>query len=236
MSSFCGGLAVALGLRPANALLNDMNPHLINFYYWLNRGLSITLEMRYDRDLYYQHRQHFNQLIASNQHQTSIAAELFYYLNRTGYNGLCRFNRSGAFNVPFGKHTSVTYVTDFNKYRGVFDNWGLRVGRFEELTVTADDFIYADPPYDVEFVSYSKEGFSWSDQVRLAEWLEAQPCPVILSNQATPRIIELYQRIGFMITYVNSPRRISSDGNRTPAREILAFKELTLKHIEGAQA
>ena len=39
---FCGGLAVAIGLRPARALLNDVNPHLINFYRWLKRGLTVT--------------------------------------------------------------------------------------------------------------------------------------------------------------------------------------------------
>src|ERR1041384_6836000 len=45
---FCGGLAVALGLMPTRALLNDINPHLINFYEWLKRGLRIWIEMRYE--------------------------------------------------------------------------------------------------------------------------------------------------------------------------------------------
>ena len=42
---FCGGLAVALGLGPARALLNDANPHLVNFYRWIKRGLVIDLPM-----------------------------------------------------------------------------------------------------------------------------------------------------------------------------------------------
>jgi site-specific DNA-adenine methylase len=50
---FCGGLAVALGLKPERAVLNDLNPHLINFYEQLRRGLSITIEARYDRKLFY---------------------------------------------------------------------------------------------------------------------------------------------------------------------------------------
>src|SRR5690242_16349016 len=93
---FCGGLSVALGLRPERALLNDVDPHLINFYRWLKRGLRIDLAMENDRTLFYRHRQTFNQLLADGGNRTREAASLFYYLNRTGYNGLCRFNSQGA--------------------------------------------------------------------------------------------------------------------------------------------
>src|SRR5579875_1947827 len=51
---FCGGLAVTLGLDPARALLNDINPHLISFYRWLQQGLQVTTSMHNDRELYYQ--------------------------------------------------------------------------------------------------------------------------------------------------------------------------------------
>src|SRR6516225_1647391 len=60
---FCGGLAVALGLMPSNALLNDINPHLVNFYRWLQRGLKITIEMKYEHDLFYRQRSRFNELL-----------------------------------------------------------------------------------------------------------------------------------------------------------------------------
>lgn len=60
-----------------------------------------------------------------------------------------------------------------------------------------DDFIYADPPYDVEFRQYAKEGFEWPEQVRLAEWLAHHPGPVVLSNQGTDRVIDLYRECGF---------------------------------------
>lgn len=48
---FCGGLAVALALRPERALLNDINPHLINFYRWVQRGLRVEIPLVNDRDL-----------------------------------------------------------------------------------------------------------------------------------------------------------------------------------------
>src|ERR1051325_5869987 len=196
---FCGGLAVTLGLMPERALLNDVNPHLINFYFWLKRGLRISIEMRYDRTLFYEHRRRFNQLLEMGRGKSKEAASLFYYLNRTGYNGLCRFNRDDEFNVPFGKYANVNYRQNFLEYQSLFIRWSFSDQPFEKITLTADDFVYADPPYDVEFTQYSKDGFGWDDQVRTAEWLAAHPGPVILSNQATTRVVRLYRKLGYKL-------------------------------------
>lgn len=85
------------------ALLNDINLHLVNFYAQLHRGPSITFPIENAGPLFYQHRARFNTLVAQGRGSPSEAAALFYYLNRTGYNGLCRFNSKGEFNVPFGR-------------------------------------------------------------------------------------------------------------------------------------
>jgi DNA adenine methylase len=223
---FCGGLAVALGLRPTRALLNDINPHLINFYRQLQRGLTATLEMRNDEALYYAHRERFNHLIREKNAESREAAELFYFLNRTGYNGLCRFNRKGFYNVPMGRHKTINYRRDFTAYRAAFARWTFTARDFDALVLAPDDFVYADPPYDVEFTSYSRGGFDWADQVRLAEWLARHPGPVVLSNHATDRVIALYKSHGFGLEYLEGPRRISRTGDRSPAREVLATKGL----------
>ena len=120
---FCGGLAVTLGLRPERALLNDINPHVVNFYRWLKRGLVIDLPMNQSETTYYAYRKRFNQLLADTRGETVEAASLFYYLNRTGYNGLCRFNASGGFNVPYGQYKTITYRKDFLEFKAVFANW-----------------------------------------------------------------------------------------------------------------
>src|SRR5262245_18404365 len=104
---FAGGLAVSLGLQPAQALLNDINPHTIHFYRQLQRGLRIDWEPQNDAAAYYAARNRFNDLIAAGESDNSEAAGLFYYLNRTGYNGLCRFNRRGEFNVPFRRYRQL---------------------------------------------------------------------------------------------------------------------------------
>ncbi|HEV2883992.1 MAG TPA: Dam family site-specific DNA-(adenine-N6)-methyltransferase [Pyrinomonadaceae bacterium] len=221
---FCGGLAAPLALRPADALLNDINPHLINFYKHLQSGLERTLEMKNDERVFYHHRGRFNELIQSGGEKTAEAAQLFYYLNRTCFNGLCRFNQSGDFNVPFGSHKSITYITDFSSFKPVLKNWTFTNTDIESLAAGADDFIYADPPYDVEFTSYSAGGFSWDDQMRTAKWLAKHPGPVVLSNQATARIVKLYKNLGFDLRYLDGPRRISCTGDRSSAREVLAVK------------
>ncbi|HWO72226.1 MAG TPA: Dam family site-specific DNA-(adenine-N6)-methyltransferase [Dehalococcoidia bacterium] len=222
----CGGLAVALGLRPRRALLNDLNPHNVNFYRWLARGLTLDLEMRNDSQLYYRYRRRFNQLVTRGEAASREAAQLFYYLNRTGYNGLCRFNRRGEFNVPFGRHATINYARDLSAYADAMAGWEFRVGDFEALELQSDDFVYADPPYDVEFTQYSKESFGWEEQVRLAEWLARHPGPVVLSNQATPRITDLYRRLGFELSFLQAPRMISCNGDRTKATEVIAVRGL----------
>jgi len=223
---FCGGLAVALGLQPETALINDANPHLINFYSWLKRGLRISIEMANDAQLFYEHRERFNQLLRSGRESTREAASLFYFLNRTGYNGLCRFNRSGEFNVPFGRYTTINYRRSFTEYQRLLRRWEFSNMTFDQIELEHDDFVYADPPYDVEFTQYSKDGFGWSEQERTAEWLANHRGPVVLSNQATPRILKLYRKLGYKLVKLSAPRRISCTGDRSDAAEVLALRNL----------
>lgn len=223
---FCGGMAVTLSFRPDRALLNDINPHLINFYAWLKRGLVIADDMTNAKDGYYERRTRFNHLLVTGQAGTAEAAGLFYYLNRTGYNGLCRFNRKGRMNVPFGRYSSIRYLTDFSEYRALFARWHFTNVDFERLDLHDEDFVFADPPYDVEFTQYSQQRFDWGEQERVAEWLARHPGPVVLANQATARILRLYTALGFRLIELPAPRRISCTGDRTAAVEVLALRNI----------
>jgi DNA adenine methylase len=223
---FCGGLAVALGLLPRRALLNDVNPHLISFYCHLKRGLVVTLPMENASETYYAYRARFNGVLAAGRSDTVEAASLFYYLNRTGFNGLCRFNGRGEFNVPFGRYARIAYVRDFSAYRPLFSRWEFSSLDFEALRLKPGDFVYADPPYDVPFTQYARRRYTWGDQVRAAEWLAHHKGPVVLSNQATPRVVSLYRKLGYEVRFLTAPRRISCTGDRTPAREVLATRNV----------
>jgi DNA adenine methylase len=225
---FCGGLAVTLGLMPQRALLNDVNPHLMNFYRQLKRGLVSQLRQENSSSVFYSSRKEFNRLLRAKLGNTPEAAALFYYLNRTGYNGLCRFNRSDEFNVPFGRYANITYRSDFLEYVSVFANWKFMNAPFQRVPLQPGDFVYADPPYDVEFRQYSKNGFGWNEQEETARWLAEHPGPVILSNQATARIVKLYRQLGYALRFLHGPRRISCNGDRTPAEEVLAIRNLKL--------
>ncbi|HBG02013.1 MAG TPA: adenine methyltransferase [Firmicutes bacterium] len=223
---FGGGLAVTLGLNPHAALVNDINPHLINLYRWVKTGLRITIPMENDETLFYQHRTRFNKLIEAGRSNSKEAAELLYYLNRTCFNGLYRVNSKGQFNVPFGKYKIINYMRDFADYQETFIQWEFSCLDFERLQLLDNDFVYADPPYDVEFTKYAKDDFKWGDQVRLAQWLSAHSGPVVLSNQATRRIVQLYKELDYDIQLLKAPRRISCTGDRTPAMEVFATKNI----------
>lgn len=224
---FAGGMAITLGLLPERALMNDVNPHLINFYYQIQQGLQIAeSELANERDFYFKQRDIFNSLIESDRSNTPQAAALFYYLNRTGFNGLCRFNSRGLFNVPFGRYKTINYIRDFSEYTRRLIHWRFVCQDFERISIAPDDFLYVDPPYDVEFTKYSKEDFTWKDQERLVEWLRSLTTPMVVSNQATERVVDLYSRAGFTICTVSAPRRISCTGDREPALEMVATRNV----------
>ena len=221
---FCGGLAVSLGLGPRRALLGDVNPYVVNFYHWLQRGLKIKIPMRNDAACYYEQRDWFNHLAREGDTTSRESAELFYYLNRTGFNGLCRFNQSGEFNVPFGRYKSIPYRRDLTAYREVLAGWEFVAGDFEGVERRPGDLIYADPPYAGVFGAYAQRRFLDVDQLRLAQWLAAHDGPVLASNADADGIDELYRSLGFAVVHVSGPRRISCTGDREPAREILAYR------------
>src|SRR6185436_4244364 len=89
---FVGSLSVPLFLRPNRALLSDINPHVMNLYRWLQHGLiwdeKCGIDFIYNRDTYYENRSKFNALCAQREYWTKEGALLFYYLNRTCFNGL----------------------------------------------------------------------------------------------------------------------------------------------------
>ena len=206
--------------------MNDANPHLINFYRWLQRGLRIELTMENREELFYASRDRFNTLLSHGQDDGVEAAGLFYYLNRTGFNGLCRFNQSGLFNVPFGRYARIRYTRDFSEYRDALARWTFTSTDIESVPIDDEDFIYADPPYDVEFTQYARARFTWADQERTAVWLAHHRGPVVLVNQATRRVEALYRKLGYRLRFLTAPRRINNTGDRTPAREILATRNI----------
>ena len=115
--------------------------------------------------------------------------------------------------------------TDFAEYQEAFSGWTFVNVDFEELQLEAADFIYADPPYDVELTQTRKSVLTGpSRNVRRKGCRRTEGrCP---GNQATPRIIKLYKSLRFTLKFMDAPRRINCTGDRTPAREVPALRNL----------
>ncbi len=227
---FCGGLSVSLGLTPEKVIINDVNRPLIALYRCLQRGFVIDFPQIYTSVEYAKNRKAFNTALKNQDslQNDELLAGLFYYLNRTGFNGLCRFNGKGEYNVPVGRYSSINYRYDFTEYSPVMKDWEIHLGDFQDFQLPEGSFVYADPPYDTPFTHYSPGGFSWDDQVRLVETLSEHAGPVVASNQGTERIIDLYKAAGFTIRLLDAPRRLAGNGDRAPAKEILAYKGVSI--------
>lgn len=225
---FVGSGAVVFGLLPTRALLRDANPHLVNLHRWLKRGLVIDqVELINDERRYYARRDDLNALTTAECFNTKLGAELFYYLNRTCFNGLCRFNKSMGFNVPFGRYKKINYRSDFSEYASPMVGWEIEDGDFESTVLASGDFVYLDPPYDCDFTEYSGTSFAWEQQVRVAEKFAVHDGPVVASNAATARIINLYRRLGYNVDFVAAPRSVAADASKRGAvLEIFATKNL----------
>lgn len=268
---FFGGGALTFYLEPERGTINDINEKLINFYIVLrdfpDELIADASRHKNEKEYYYQARKEYNKLatsqwfrdfvkrgfkiISEEDRKNSIRlASLLLYLNKTGYNGLYRENKKGEFNVPFGRYKNPTIV-DEKKLRDasrVLKNLEIYNKDFSYILDIAKpgDVVYFDPPYHpisdtASFTQYSKEDFSYEDQVRLKEVcvkLHEDGVFFILSNSYAERVRKLYEGINeFELVVVYAKRAINSKADRRgPVKEILVTnipKDLRLHSKRG---
>ena len=233
---FTGSGAVFMNAHYESYLLAERNKDLITLFQHVQQeGLSF---IEYCAQFfsnnnncsknYYQLREEFNFC-----QEPRKRAALFLYLNRHGYNGLCRYNQKGFYNVPFGLYKKPyfphTEMLNFHKksQRVVFIQSDFR----ETFTLAKPgDIIYCDPPYvplsaSAYFSSYTAKVFSENDQIELAQLAKhsaSKGIPVLISNHDTPFTRYHYQP-GEIISFpVN--RYISCHAlKRHPAQELIAI-------------
>ncbi len=235
---FAGAAAVGLNSPYPALRLVDSNRDLIALYRELaERGPAFIDACRElftpennRAEAYYALRATFN---ASPD--PAERARLFVYLNRHGYNGLCRYNRSGGYNVPFGRYRRPYFPeAEMHAFweRTRAGTLELASGDFEAEFDAArpGDVIYADPPYvplspTASFTGYGPLRFAREEQLRLARAAERaakRGVPVLLSNHDTPFTRDHYG--GARLERFDVARSISRDGgNRRPAGELLAL-------------
>lgn len=235
---FVGGGSVFLNSEKHESfLLADVNADLINLYQILEVDhirvcslAKILFERANSEEAYKELRDEFN-----NQRMGAPErAAAFLFLNRHCFNGLIRYNRDGLFNVGWGKYEAPYFpeieIKAFKKksHKCVFLNAGYR----RTLALAGEgDVVYCDPPYEplpgtAGFTNYAAGGFSWADQISLAESCVAahqRGAKVLISNSTAPRVLELYEQHGFILHHVDARRAISSKGStRETAKDIVA--------------
>ena len=186
---FMGSGVVGFNVAPKNAVFADINPHIIEFYNQIKSGQITSYIIRQfleeegsklvqkDGLYYYEVRERFNQ----NHNPLD-----FLFLNRSCFNGMIRFNKKLAFNVPYGhkpQRFSKAYITKItNQVTHIeelfrYNNWSFICQSFEETIKLANEksFIYCDPPYIGRHVDYYD---SWDAQS------EMDLCKVLVSSNA----------------------------------------------------
>ncbi len=220
---FLGGGAMLLALQPKEALVNDINPEIINAFHVIkndHKNLMKKLNRMKNTDTYFYKVR--KQKVA-NLSDTDRAAR-FIYLNKTCFNGLYRENSKGEFNVPFANHKNPSFydennIIDLNTYLNT-NNISFSCGDYKDLLANAKkgDFIYLDSPYypikKGAFTKYFKSDFSEKDHKELAflfKELDKKGCYVLMSNANTPFIKEYYS--DYSIIEIDARRSINSKGN-----------------------
>lgn len=234
---FAGGAAVSLALADEvdSVWLNDVNEDLMDVYVQLRDAPDEYIEAAgrlfapetNSEKTYYRLREAFHRAAPGRE-----KAAIFLYLNRHGFNGLCRYNSSGQFNVPYGRYKNPYFPEDeLRAAAPVVANAELTRIDFENVLNACGpgDVVYCDPPYvplsaTASFTDYVAGGFTMADQERLvvaAEAARQRGALVAISNHDTEETRRLYRDAQ---CYYRAVRRtISCDGqNRNEVAEVLA--------------
>ncbi len=224
---FLGGGALFFHLSPERAVLGDMNRRLIRTYRAVRDDIDVVLRdlralMPGDRIPTEAEYRAVRDASPDGGTDNDVAA-WFIFCNRLGFNGLYRVNKSGKFNVPYGKPKRPPQVDEDNlrACSKALARAELNVFDFGETMSGAGEgsLVYCDPPYDpidsnkYGFIAYTADGFGPAEQARLRDAARAaatRGAHVVISNAMTSRVRELYA-VGFDLRTIQAPRRINCD-------------------------
>ncbi len=219
---FLGGGAVFFHLEPQHAIINDINTPLMSFYrgvrnnypalrqeldaiealYTQNRAAFDALKALYpnervedhNEDLYYAIRDMFNNL-AEREYSDAL---LYYFINKTAYSGMIRYNAKGEFNVPFGRYKNINTRLITEQHSELLQRAELFNGDYSDIFNMSQqgDFMFLDPPYDCIFSDYGneeyREGFNEVSHRQLAQDFRNLGCMAMMVIGRTPLTEELY--------------------------------------------
>lgn len=229
---FLGGAALFFHLEPESSILNDLNSRLMLFYKQLKENypqmrqeldvLQAQYEANQDlykklkadnpdrrvpnknEELYYEMRTLFN-----CPDDTYLDGVIYYFINKTAYSGMIRYNNQGEYNVPFGRYPNFNTKLVTQKHSDLLQRAELFNGDYSHIFNMAkeDDFMFLDPPYDCVFNDYGNidmmNGFNESEHRRLAADFKNLSCKALMIIGKTPLTEELYSKYIFDEYYKN---------------------------------
>jgi len=228
---FVGGGALFFHLSPKSAVIADSNSELISLYQQIAKDykpvLKLLEKMPNDEEFFYQERaKQYENLGAIH------AAARTIYLNRTCFNGLYRVNKSGGFNVPYGryKEPKIADAQLLKSASEALNGKTIVLGDYKQVLekyAKKGDLVFLDPPYlpvsqYSDFQRYTKEQFYEDDHRDLAaevNRLSEIGCHVILTNSNHPLVHELYS--DFHIEVLSTRRNINSRGALRKGQDVL---------------
>lgn len=229
---FVGGGALFFDLAPKDAVINDFNAELINCYQQIKDNPQELIEILKVHQEYNSKEYYLDLRSADRDERIDMMSEVqraarILYMLRVDFNGLYRVNSKNQFNVPYGRYKNPKIVDEnlISAISTYLNNNQIEIkkGDFEKavLDVQTGDFVYFDPPYiplseTSAFTSYTHEGFSYDDQVRLRDTfktLSDAGAYVMLSNSSSFLVEELYR--DFNIHHVEA---IRTNGAKSSSR------------------
>jgi DNA adenine methylase len=228
---FFGGGAVFFAVRPEGGIIADSNPELFNLYRSVAADVGgVMAQLRsYENteEVFYAARA----LDVTKLSDVEAAARTIF-LNRTCFNGLYRVNKSGQFNVPFGRYKNPKIIDEdaLKAASALLSNTTIMCGDYKTVlkeSARTGDFIFLDPPYlpvseYADFKRYTKEQFYEEDHVELAaevNRLHELGCHVILTNSNHPLVHEQYRK--FTVEVVKTKRHISCKGKGRTGEDVI---------------
>ena len=236
---FFGGGALYFHISPTKAIINDINPQLINVYNQIKFNSSELIEilsifeieynsfctMEEKDKYYYSKRAEYNNCLFNNI-QTVYSAALLIFLNKTGFNGLYRVNKTGQYNVPSGHKEKINLYDKNNiqEIQSLLNSVTICSDDFENVceTAQAGDFIFFDSPYYDTFTSYQASGFSEKDHKRLHNLfrrLTEKGVFCMTTNNNCEYIRNLYK--DFNIREISVKRMINRDASNRTGEEVI---------------
>ena len=195
LEPFIGGGAVYFNLNPKKAVINDVHKELVDFYQSIKNGNSIDIynfmkEHPNNEETYYKVRAYDNTKVLDN-------AKRFYYLRKTCFRGMLRYNSKGKFNIPYGRYKNYNFeeIKD-KKYEDLLKSTEILNKSFESIFNDYNDnnnFMFLDPPYDSEFTDYGYCTFGKEEQNKLAKCFKETKIKCLMIIGKTPFIQELYK-------------------------------------------